>query len=141
METSKKTRTVKRKREMQSEIYKKQDKKGNIWLEQNLTLRNSSAIMSMIEQMVQHRAQKEARELTENSQCRLCGEQRETVQHLLAGCKMLASSEYMARHNRMLMVMAVAWTKEQNLLDQNVKWYQEKWKRGHVLENSQAKLV
>ena len=39
------------------------------------------------------------------------------------------------------MVMAVAWTKEQNLLDQNVKWYQEKWKRGHVLENSQAKLV
>ena len=56
METSKKTRTVKRKREMQSEIYKKQYKKGNIWLEQNLTLRNSSAIMSMIEQMVQHRA-------------------------------------------------------------------------------------
>ena len=39
------------------------------------------------------------------------------------------------------MVMAVAWTKEQNLLDQNVKWYQEKRKRGHVLENSQAKLI
>ena len=54
---------------------------------------------------------------------------------------MLVSSEYMARHNRALMVMAVAWTKEQNLLDQNVKWYQEKRKRGHVLENSQAKLV
>ena len=47
----------------------------------------------------------------------------------------------MARHNRALMVMAVAWTKEQNLLDQNVKWYQEKRKRGHVLVNSQAKLV
>ena len=68
----------------------------------------------------------------------MCKEQR---QHLLAGCKMLVSSEYMARHNRALMVMAVAWTKEQNLLDQNVKWYQEKRKRGHVLENSQAKLV
>ena len=39
------------------------------------------------------------------------------------------------------MVMAVAWAKEQNLLDRNVKWYQEKWKRGHVLENFQAKLV
>ena len=24
---------------------------------------------------------------------------------------------------------------------ENVKWYQEKWSRGHVLENSQAKLV
>ena len=39
------------------------------------------------------------------------------------------------------MVMAVAWAKEQNLLDQNMKWYQEKWKRGHALENSKAKLV
>ena len=39
------------------------------------------------------------------------------------------------------MVMAVAWAKEQNLLDQNVKWYQKNWRRGHVLENSQAKLV
>ena len=37
--------------------------------------------------------------------------------------------------------MAVAWAKEQNLLDRNVKWYQEKWNRGHVLENSQANLV
>ena len=54
---------------------------------------------------------------------------------------MLASSEYLARHNRALMVMAVAWAKEQNLLDQNKKWHQEKWNRGHNLENSQAKLI
>ena len=39
------------------------------------------------------------------------------------------------------MVMAVAWAKEKNLLDQNVKWYQGKWKRRYVLKNSQAKLV
>ena len=118
---------------MQSEIYKKQDKKCNIWLEQNLTARKVLAIMSMLQQMVETRACKEVKKLTENSQCRLCKEQRETAQHLLAGCKMLASSEYLSRHNRALMVMAVAWEKEQNLLDQNVKWYQEKWKRGHVL--------
>ena len=37
--------------------------------------------------------------------------------------------------------MAAAWAKEQDLLDQNVKWYQKKQKRGHILENSQAKLV
>ena len=54
---------------------------------------------------------------------------------------MLASSEYLARHNKALIVLALAWTKEQNLLDQNVKWYQEKWNRRHVLENSQAKLI
>ena len=37
--------------------------------------------------------------------------------------------------------MAVAWAREQYLSDQNVKWYPEKWKRGHVLKNSQVKLV
>ena len=37
--------------------------------------------------------------------------------------------------------MAVAMTKEQNLLDQNVKLYQEKQEKEHVLENSQAKIV
>ena len=39
------------------------------------------------------------------------------------------------------MVMAVSWAKEYNLLEKKVKWYQEKWSRGHILENSQAKLV
>ena len=39
------------------------------------------------------------------------------------------------------MMMAVAWSKEKGLLDQNVEWYQEKWKRGHVLEDSQEKLL
>ena len=124
---------------MQSEISNKQDKKCNIWLEQNLTPRKTSAIMSVIEQMVETRAWKKVRGLIENSQCRLCKEQREAVQHLLAGCK--ASSEYLARHNRALMMMAVAWSKEKGLLDQNVKWYQEKWKRRHVLEDSHAKLL
>ena len=93
----------------------------------------------MIEQMIETRAWKKVKGLTEKSQCRLCKEQRET--QLLAGCKMLASSEHLAKHYRARMVMAVAWAKEQNLLDQNVKWYQEKWNRGHVLENSQAKLI
>ena len=97
---------------MQNEIYNKQDKKCNIWLEQNLTPRKASVIMSVIEQMVEARAWKEVRGVTENRQCRLYQEQRETVQHLLAGCKMLASSEYLARHNRALMVMAIAWAKE-----------------------------
>ena len=105
-------------------------------LEQNLTPRKTSAIMSMIEQMVETRAWKEVRWLSENSLCILCKEQRETVPHLLAGCNMLASREYLTRHNRALMVMVVAWAK-----DQNVKWYQEKCKRGHILESSQAKLV
>ena len=91
--------------------------------------------------MVETRTWKKVRGLTENNQCRVCKEQQERVEHILAGCQMLASNECLARHNRVLMMMAVAWAKEKNLLDQNVKWYRGKWERGHVLENSQAKLV
>ena len=54
------------KKELQSEIYKKHDKKCNIWLEQNLNPRKASAIMSVLEQMVETRAWKEFRGLTEN---------------------------------------------------------------------------
>ena len=54
---------------------------------------------------------------------------------------MLVNYEYLARQSRALTVMAIASSKEQNLLDYNLKWYQEKRNRGHVLENSQAMLV
>ena len=64
---------------MHSKIYKKQHKKCNVWLEQNLTPRKTSAIMQMLEQMIETKVWKEVRGLTENSQCRLLKEQRETV--------------------------------------------------------------
>ena len=54
---------------------------------------------------------------------------------------MLASCEYLERHNRALMVMTLAWAKEKTLLGRNVIWFQEKWKRRHVLVKSQAKRV
>ena len=63
------------------------------------------------------------------------------VEHLLAGCKKIANSEYLTRHNRALMVMAVAWAKEYHLVKNEAKSYKERWTRGHVLENAQAKLV
>ena len=81
-----------RKKEMQIEVYNKQDKKCNIWLEQNLTSRKTSAIVSTIEQMFETKAWKEVREGLLKIVCRLCKEQRETVQQLSVGCKMLASS-------------------------------------------------
>ena len=43
---------------MQSEIYKKQDKKCNIWLKQNLTPRKTSAIVSLTEQVIETKAWK-----------------------------------------------------------------------------------
>ena len=64
-----------RRKEMQSEKYNKQNKKSDIWLVQNLTPRKTSAIMSMVEQIVETRAWKDVRGFAENSQCRLRKEQ------------------------------------------------------------------
>ena len=84
---------------------------------------------------------KVTRGLIKDGKCRLCREQKEMVEHLLAGRKKIANSEYLTRHNRALMVMAVAWVKEYHLVKKEVKWYNERWTRGHVLENARAKLL
>ena len=102
-------------KEMQSAIYKKQNQQCNLWLEQNLTPAKTASIMSMLEQMVETRSWKVTRGLIEDGKCRLCREQKEMVEHLLAGCKKIANSEYLTRHNRALMVMEVAWAKEYHL--------------------------
>ena len=97
--------------------------------------------MSMLEQIVETRSWKVTRGLIEDGKYRLCREQKETVEHLLAGCKKIAISEYLTRHNRALMVMAFAWAKEYHLVKKEVKWYKERWTRGHLLENARAKLL
>ena len=90
--------------------------------------------MTLIEQMVETRGWKVARGLMENGRCRLCGEFNETVEHLVAGCKTIANSEYLARHNRALMVMAIAWAKEYGLVGKKqsgkwkIEWGDMSWK-------------
>ena len=56
----------------------------------------------------------------DDGRCRVCFEQIETVEYLVAGCKVLANSEYLSRHNRALMILAIAWAKEHDLVWQDV---------------------
>ena len=113
-----------------------------MWLECNLDPRKTAAIVNLQEQMVETKAWKVSRGIADGGDmCRLCGSYRETVQHLLAGCQMLAGKEYLRRHNRALMVIAVAWAKKYELIDENAVWYKEKWEKGKVLENDKGKLV
>ena len=39
------------------------------------------------------------------------------------------------------MILAVTWAKEWNLIEEKTVWYREKWERGKVLENDDAKLI
>ena len=40
-----------------------------------------------------------------------------------------------------LLILAVQWAIEHQLIDNQTKWYRERWERGHVLESKDAKLV
>ena len=84
----------------------------------------------MLEQMVETKTWKPSRGFAECSKCRLRGQQKETVEHLLAGCKVLPNnSKYLSKHNRALMILAISWTKEFNLVEKDMKWCKEKWCR------------
>ena len=95
----------------------------------------------MIEQIVETRAWKAARGLIEDGWCRYCFSHGETVEHLVAGCRVLLNSEYLTRHKRALMVLVVAWAKEYELIGEDTVWYKERWQQRTVLENGKAKLV
>ena len=92
------------------------------------------------EQIVETRAWKKIRVLAECDKCRLCGERRETVHHVLSGCKKLAGTEYVKRHNNTLKVLAVKWATENGLLFKDTKWYTTRWERGKVIEKDRKKL-
>ena len=53
----------------------------------------------------------------------------------------MSNSEYLARHNRALMILAVTWAKEKELIGDDKVWYKEPWEQGTVLEKDEAKLV
>ena len=39
------------------------------------------------------------------------------------------------------MVLAVAWAKKYEIIDENIVWYKERWEKGKVFENMKGKLV
>ena len=128
-------------KEQQSILYRGQEQEYHVWLSENLNHGKMAAIMTMLEQMVETRSWKEARGLTDDGSCRICTQHSETVEHLVVGCTKLANSEHLTRHNQALMILAVAWAKQQELVGQEVIWYQQRWDRGRVLEDDKAKLV
>ena len=112
-------------KEQQSQFYQEQEDECHLWLSQNLHKGKTSSIMTMLEQMMETRSWKAATRLVQDGHCRVCPERDETIEHLVARCKALANSEYSSRHNRALMVMAVACAKEYELVSGDVVWCKE----------------
>ena len=77
-------------KELQSEIPKQYGDEDYGWLKCNTEPRKTSSIFALQEQMIETRAWKKIRGLVGDDKCRLCGEHRETVQHILSGCTKLS---------------------------------------------------
>ena len=127
---------------MQSEVFSNQENECHLWLKGNLEPRKTASIMQLMEQMVETKVWKGLRGiLVGNDKCRLCGMYRETVQHILAGCTILAQQEYLSRHNAALSIIITEWCKREGLMPDQQKWYQVEWHRGKVVEGNGKKVL
>ena len=75
-----------------------------------------------------------------NDVCRLCGEPKETLSHLLASCKSLLGTVIKSRHDDCARVIYYTVAKQLGLLPTVVRW----WDRSavqHVLENEEWKML
>ena len=72
--------------------------------------------------------------------CRLYGKYDETINHLLAGCRVLTSNEYLPRDNWGLM-LTIEWVQAKELIGKESIWYKEKSNRRNMFENGRAKLI
>jgi hypothetical protein len=103
----------------QSMVWRHQDHENAFMWFTKRGIMPEKVVFEVQEQMIETkvRIQETGRQI-ESTLCRLCGSQKETVQHWLAGCKVLAgNAEYLQRHNNALMVFAVEWSKQESLMD------------------------
>ena len=63
------------------------------------------------------------------------------MQHLLAGCEKLASTEYVRRHNNALKMLAVRWAINNGVLPPNTKWWNENWTKRRMIQRNGYKLL
>ena len=82
------------KTEKDPEIPKQYSEGDSGWLKRNTYLRKTSCVFALQAQITEIRAWKKIRGLVKCDKCRLCGEYRKTVHHLLSGSKKLVGTEY-----------------------------------------------
>ena len=113
-------------KKVQSEIVSGYAEQLYGWLECNTDPKKTGAIFNMQEQMIENRAWKKLRGIGQVDICRLCGEQKGTLQHLLSGCKKLTVTDYIKRRDNALKIMAVEWGEKEGLLPEKTRWYNER---------------
>jgi len=70
--------------------------------------------------------------------CRICGKESETIQHITAACKQLASTEYLKRHDGLAKIIHQKLAEAAELTEEKSPYY--KYTSANVLENDNFKL-
>ena len=58
-----------------------------------------------------------------DARCRICGEAKESVAHVLSGCSVLAQTKYLLRHNAALKILFFELLKSYQLIEMISPWY------------------
>ena len=87
-------------------------------------------LLNLQEQMVEKIRWKKIRGIGDQEQCRLCSKFKETVQHLLAGCKKLAVLGYIKHNDNALKAIAIQWAVEKGILPEGIKCSTEQSQEG-----------
>ncbi|KAK7895269.1 hypothetical protein WMY93_020594 [Mugilogobius chulae] len=114
-------------------------KKSYQWLERaGLKDSTEALILAAQEQALSTRAiEAQIYHTRQDPRCRLCKEAPETVQHITAGCKMLAGKAYMERHNQVAGIVYRNICAEYGLETPSSKWETPP----KVVENDRAKIL
>ncbi|KAF2893595.1 hypothetical protein ILUMI_12577 [Ignelater luminosus] len=73
-----------------------------------------------------------------DDKCRVCNQQQETIEHIIAGCSILASTDYIRRHDYVAKIVHQHLALHHNLIESKVPHY--KYSPKILLENSNTKL-
>ena len=104
-----------------------------------MTPKKVASIISMQEQVVETGDWKRSRGLNiESDKCRVCGEKKETVMHILSGCRVLARKQFTERHDKGPKILAKKWEEEKGIAID--KHNNEEWERGTVFEGGSKKI-
>ena len=121
-------------KELQNEIPKQYSEDDFGWFKCNTDPRKTSSMFALQKQMIET-ADWWIMPVMWGAQ-----RHRETVQHLLSGCKKLAGSKCVKQHDNTWKVLAVKLVIENGLLPYETKWYAVNCERGTVIENDGKKL-
>lgn len=130
-------------KEMQSKVYRNHEVECSKYLV--MWIKNDSSCDKHARENDWGKEQKALRGMNHEStmvhKYSLRGRFQETVQHLLAGCTILAGTEYVKRYNNALTVLSVQWGKQNEIIKERPFWHHKRYITGEVKENDKYKLL